>query len=339
MSLCDSCLWQHENKEETNAEVDTLWQFPYQQYEDVKVMGAALRDDYERVRARYVDDPDRYWNRHNADGYTFTQWTIYYVSKKNYTYRTIRPFVERLFHALSWMPFFGSLLALGRRDDCRHHTLHHFFFWMESGMTFYQKRLYRHLVNWLNRRRLSHLLFVCDANGHHVIDYFHQVHLPHQVFQTCRQLTRAYKQTERAWFAEMNVLPRCEQCRDWLRPYEHLLDSADEVNAWLDEHPEWSERVLEMIQQREACNRLYQEHTSKERESDQDSVQRHDFVLDVYRTLFEWEPMDLTHMSSFSSPISSSSSTTTSSSITTTSSSITSSSSSSSSTSTSSVSS
>lgn len=290
---CNGCLWRHECHTEAlddEKESGTLWHFPYQQYADVNEMHAALEQHHQQwVSRHHVNGKDAYWNRHNTEGYTFTQWTIYYVSKKNHAYRRIRPTIEILFHALSRMPFFGRLLGLGRRDDRHHHTLHHFLFWMESGMTFFQKRLYRDLVHWLNRHRLSYLLFVSDQNNRSVIDYFHQVQLPSHIFQECRSLTRAYKETERAWFAQLDFLARCEECNDWVRPYEDLVEHTDDVNAWLDEHPDWSDTLLEMIQKREKCNRMYLQAGDPSRPTDEQSVQRHDYVLDVYRTLFVWD--------------------------------------------------
>lgn len=286
---CNACLWREECVTESD-EAGTLWTFPYPQYPEFDAMLIALRQHYADFLQQHPQQHDAYWNRHNTDGYTFTQWTIYYVSKKTHSYRRIRPIIEKLFQALSRMPFFGRLLALGRADDRHHHTLHHYLFWMESGMTFFQKRLYRHLVHWLNRHRMSYLMFVCDQHGRNVNDYFHQVQLPDEIFAQCRALTRAYKGAEQRWFAQLDFLSRCRECHDCVQPYDDLIERAGQVHEWLDKHPEWTDAVWKMIRQREQCNRMYADsHDDFSRLTNEQSVLRHDYVLDVYRTVFDCE--------------------------------------------------
>lgn len=276
--LCSIC--QSREHEVSVGTSSTLWEFPFLQYRRYEDMKQALNDYYSKYEH---PDPRTFWCLHNEDGYTFTQWQIYFLSKKYYRYRGMRGPVFTLFNVLATFPFFTDLLLLGTRQDPAHHTLHHFLFHMECGINHLQTRMYFFLVKSLGQHSQLHTK---DQRNCSVIDYYNKQLLPPHVVKKCNALTESYKKTENELFEHLHFLSKCRQCSSYLRPYQELVEQHTHLFEFLDQCPEWSDKIHSMLQDRDKCNQLYGSHVQNE--GDLESVKRHDYVIQVYRTLFEW---------------------------------------------------
>lgn len=287
-NLCESCRMKtqlsvsdHTSQTEETETQKTLWDFPFLSYSSFGEMLSGLVDFVQQYHAS-----DRFWSQRNEDGYSFTQWQIYYISKKFFRYKGIRGAVFNLFNALSKFSFFGALITLGTATDPLHHTVHHYLLHMECGMNTLQMKLYQFLVNWLVQHGYCDSLSRTDDRGMNVFDYFEKLFLPVQVVRQCRQLTETYKREEQCLFAMLPFLSKCEMCSSYINPYTELVQNSDRLFRFLDDQPDWSDRIYDMLSQRDQCNQLYAKHTS--RQIDEKCVQRHDHVINVYRSLFEW---------------------------------------------------
>lgn len=282
-SICQSRKQQQEVSVSETVGTSTLWEFPFLQYHRFDEMKQALNLYYNSYEN---SDPRTFWCLHNEDGYTFTQWQIYFLSKKYYRYRGMRGPVFTLFNVLATFPFFTDLLLLGTRQDPTHHTLHHFLFHMECGINHIQTRMYFFLVKSLQQHGHLHRIHTKDGRNCSVIDYYNKLLLPQHVVNKCNSLTEAYKKTENELFEHLHFLSKCRQCSSYLRPYQELVEQHIHLFEFLDQYPEWSEKIHEMLQSRDECNQLYG--TYVKNEGDLESIKRHDYVIQVYRTLFEW---------------------------------------------------
>lgn len=266
--------------QDVNSSTITLWDFPFLQYRSFHSMRVALIEMYK------TNPSAQFWSQYNQEGYTFTQWQIYFLSKKYYRYKSLRGPVFTLFNVLASMPFFIDLLLTGTRDDPCHHTIHHYLYHMECGINNLQTKMYDFLVKELSKHQKSHFLYQKDKNGSSVVDYFQRLCLPTEVVEKCRNLTEAYKRTEQQLFGQLQFLSKCKLCSSYLQPYDELIQHHQTLYDFLDTQPEWSDKLLGMLVDRDQCNRLYAEMT--QHEMDEKCIARHDYVLEVYRKLFDW---------------------------------------------------
>ena len=283
--LCATCelkLTPAENVEVGAEGVQgSIWEFPFLKYENFHEMWCEFNEFYRKFLLNGHSDRD-FWCLHNKEGYTFTQWQVFYVSKKIHRYRDLRRAVFTLFNVLCKFSFWNELLRLGTRSDSRHHTIHHYLVHMESGMNAFQKKMFDFLNNYMTSEEIE----LKDNNNCSIIDYYNQILIPEAVQKLCAELTEQYKRTEKEFFDQLPFMIRCEMCSACIQPYEDLVQYHTELYQLLDEQPDWSDRLEEMLTQRERCNRMYAECTT--RVLDERCVRRHDYVLDVYRKLFEW---------------------------------------------------
>lgn len=284
--LCSTCMSRIQvPTADSKSGTLTLWDFPFLQYRSFHEMKRNLSDYYTAYQQESAD-PSLFWRTHNEDGYTYTQWQIYFLSKKYHRYRGMRCAVFTLFDVLATFPFFIDLILLGTRDDPAHHTLHHYLFHMECGINYLQKKMYTRLVRHLERKGRLDALETRDARNHSVTDYYQKLVLPTEVVKTCNSLTESYKKIENDLFSNLEFLSRCRMCQTYLRPYQELVEQHNYLFEFLDKYPEWSDKIYNMLQERDQCNQLYYSYITTE--GDVDSVKRHDYVIGVYRTLFEW---------------------------------------------------
>lgn len=290
--LCNSCQLQLSLPSvlNPNTHPSSIWGFPFMQYTEYDVMKTALQQHYSEWLELPDKRPDEYWRCHNVEGYTFTQWNIYYLSKKYFRFKNFRGIVFSLFNALHTLPFFVDLLLTGTLSDPLHTTIHHYLNHMESGMNSMQFRMYRFLVETVTHAERANVLLQADQNGNgmNIHNYLEKLILPEAVLKQCRQLTDQYKKSENTLFARLQFLRKCTRCQCYLQPYEDLVENSQHLFEFLDLHPDWNDRLCTMLEQREQCNRLYESVIRVERTIDQKCVERHDYVIDVYRKLFDW---------------------------------------------------
>lgn len=283
-NLCDACEWKQKLSVSIHStNLDTIWGFDFTEYADVETMKTSFEQLYSQYMINHPATVDEFWNTHNEYGYTYSQWQIYYLSKKYHRYHDLKDPLFNLFHVLSGYAFFVDLLLLGTRDDPHHHTLHHYFFQMECGVTCVQMIMFRYLRNFLIREGRERSLNQKDKNDRSVYDYLQQLYVPKYILSRCRRLTEKYKRCEQEWFESFPCMKQCVQCRNCIRPYETMMTNQNKCLEFLNTNPEWREKLLEMVKQREECNHLYAQFAK--RQLDMNCLQRHDYVVDTYHAL------------------------------------------------------
>lgn len=281
-NLCDACEWKQKLSVSIHStHLDTIWGFDFTQYPDVQSMRENFDQLYSTYRQQHPEAPDQFWNTHNEYGYTYSQWQIYYLSKKYHRYQDLKDPLFNLFYVLSDYPFFIDLLLMGTRDDPNHHTLHHYFFQMECGVTAMQMIMFRYLKNLLSGRPGS--LEQKDKNDFSVYDYQQQLYVPKYILNRCRRFTEKYKKCEQEWFQVFPYMKKCVQCGGCIRPYETMLANKNKCLDFLRTNPEWKDKLIEMVNNREDCNQLYAKFAK--RQLDLNCVERHDYVVETYHIL------------------------------------------------------
>ena len=121
--ICRACSIRQAVPDIPESLTETIWAFPFFSYTSQQEMGEAFD--------RFVRSKPSFYASHNEDGYTFTQWQIYYLSKNRHDCKPLHRSVLHLFRVLSTYPFFRDMIRLGSVRDPAHHTLHHFTKYMD----------------------------------------------------------------------------------------------------------------------------------------------------------------------------------------------------------------
>lgn len=262
--LCSACLLRTETNE-LNELSHTLWGFNPYAYSSCKELKIALS---QFITTYYYEKgkPSCFYNSLNKDGYSFSQWNIYYLSKNDTKSRRLHLQTMWLFYILSEYPFFPSLIRVGKRDDPLHHTLHHFISYLEKyGCS--QKKITGLL--------LYHGLTMNDTDGDGNIPaaLLLQTEMSKEDLLKCKQLTCTYKELEKKCLQPLSPFVRkCAKC-------EEPIGLFDDITTHFDKIRHLSTSIDEMTLLREECNNIYKKY------GDSQSVQRHQYVVDLYRSL------------------------------------------------------
>lgn len=271
--FCRACLYTLP-KDVNNDHKNTIWAFDplvYSSYHDMK-------DAFYRFFANDHNNNDSFHLTHNDDGYTYTQWYIYYLCKNYHRFHNLKRPVKWLLHILADYPFFRSLLRYGSREDPYHHTLHHFAKYMD--------RLTHHhtcIINLLTKEGLS--LSDEDNQGFTGHDYLSQKILSKEDLEAAASFTRLYKTNERCLFSLMgDAMKTCEKCKDPISPYDDIECYAKTHQHFINENRCLVETI---VTDREKCCAIYKTYQCDE------SCKRHLYVIDKYKALLN---MNVTNM-------------------------------------------
>lgn len=267
--LCSACLVRladHTEDNENEKLNDTLWGFNPYSYATYKDLRFALN---EFIDHHFLNNHPHFYNSLNDEGYTFTQWNIYYLSRNDTKSRRLHLQTMWLFYLLSEHSFFRDMIRHGKRDDPLHNTLHHFMSYLEKfGST--QKKIISLL--------LSHGLDMndMDAQGKTPSSLLLEMEMDQQDVVRCNELTRAYKQLEKTCLSPLyndHLIRLCKECNEPVGLFEDISTHFDKIRYL-------STEIQEMTRLREECNDIY-----KKYDSESPSVQRHQYVINLYKSL------------------------------------------------------
>ena len=250
---CKACSIRQTIPSVPESLTESIWAFPFFSYVTEKEMGDAF---YRFVQENPYNSS---YNSHNEEGYTFTQWQIYYLSKNRHDCKPLHRSVLHLFHVLSAYPFFRDMIRLGSVRDPVHHTLHHFTKYMDRVS--YQQN---EMLTLLTHNGLS--LEDEDSEGMTPQDYLSNIRLHPQDLRRANVLTRLYKERERVLFETISVR-RCESCNDPVAPYDDLSHAKPDRS-----------QLQEILKFREECVDIYRAYNCS-------SVARHQYIIDRYKSL------------------------------------------------------
>lgn len=271
--LCSACLvrlddTQYDKNEKLN---DTLWGFNPYSYTTYKDLRYALN---EFIQIHFYNNENNenkthFYNSLNEEGYTFPQWNIYYLAKNDTKSKRLHLQTMWLFYLLSDHPFFSDMIRHGKRDDPLHNTLHHFMSYIEKyGST--QKKIMSLLI--------SHGLNMddTDSEGKTPASVLLELQMDKMDMSKCNELTRAYKELEKRCLSPLydgHYIRLCEKCCQPVGLFEDISTHFDKIRYFSNE-------IQEMTRLREECNNIYKKYDDKSQ-----SVQRHQYVIDLYKSL------------------------------------------------------
>lgn len=235
---------------------DTIWSFPFFTYKSQQEMAEAFKS--------FMSTNPLNFASYNDEGYTYPQWQIYYLSKNRHDYRALHRSVLHLFRIMSSYPFFKDMIRYGSKNDPLHHTLHHFTKYMDR-VSYNQNEM----LAILTENGLS--LEDEDSDGMTPRDYLSNIRLNQEDLKRANELTRLYKERERVLFEAVRVR-RCEICNDAIAPYNDLSNISNICNI------SNNSQIQEIMSLREECADIYRAYNSS-------SVARHQYVIDIYKSL------------------------------------------------------
>lgn len=266
MTRCSTCELKCSDH---NTQTEDIWGFnPYS-----STTYNEMRENFSRFVEQTNFNPFTF----NEEGYTYTQWYIYYLAKNTYKSKKLYRATLWLFRVLSFYPFFSKLIRMGKRDDPLHNTLHHFFLYLDQFKT-----PQRTVVDLLLEYGLE--MDSEDSEGRSGTSMFYTKNMSDEHTKRVNQLTRDYKLLERHLFSHPLIsssIEKCEECSDEIDKYRDLTSLFPRLSLTKE-----TETVIEMmkiiLQKREECNAVYISVFT-----DSNSIQRHQYIVDVYKNLLQ----------------------------------------------------
>ena len=278
--LCSSC----EYKYNVPSDTGNLWGFyPYSHltYHSMKDALSEYISVHYNIHNIHTKNPS-FYNTYNEDGYTYTQWYIYYLSKNVHKFRKLYRPTMWLFRILSEYPFFNALIRQGRRDDPLHTTLHHFMRYIEK-----YGGIQKEMVGLLQYHGLS--MDDEDSDGRTSCAYLLKREMSEDDQGYAILLTCEYKKMEDELFRSISSLIRkCDDCGEPIAKYEDLSNISNPNHDILA-------KIECILKKRQECNDIYRKYCNisnnisnindNKENKENNSIQRHQYVIDQYKKI------------------------------------------------------
>jgi hypothetical protein len=261
-TICAICEQLQKINSYTPLQTNTIWSFNPYLYLSLNQMRSAF---YFFFQQEYKSST--FYTTYNEEGYTYTQWHIYYLAKNTVKSKKLQKQTFWLFQVLSHYPFFTEMIIMGSQNDPLHHTLLHFMRYLEKYGTIQKK-----IVKLLEEFSLQ--LSDTDTNGCSG-EYFllYKIMDKHDI-DKCNQLTREYKLMESELFSQPDIKEHLQCCKLCNEPIDKFIDLVR-----LSTLEKYNIIITTIIEKRTECNQIY-----KNYHSDIDaSVERHQYVIDIYK--------------------------------------------------------
>lgn len=265
--------------------INNIWGFNPYSFKTYKSLKEGFREFYIHTiknTPKVVDDTPKvvdivddthFYSSYNESGYTYTQWYIYIISKNNYKYKELKKITLWLFQVLSGYDFFKKLIALGKRDDPLHNTIHHFLKYLDN-MGIYQEII----LNLLTQNDLS--LDKEDGEGLTGNDYLITKILSDEDLRITREITKQYKIEEELIFKHElfkdNSFSKCNMCYKFIDIYQDMLKNKSKIIIF----DSIINKLKTVIQKRQDCIDIY-----KKYEKCNNSTNRHIYVVKIYKNI------------------------------------------------------
>lgn len=264
-NICSICRQTKTIALTTPVDSNTIWGFNPYIYMSFNQMKNAF---YFYLKNK--DISRSFYTTHNEEGYTYTQWQIYYISKNTTKAKKLHKQTFWLFSVLSEYTFFTEMIRMGSAADPLHHTLLHFMKYMEKYGPLQQK-----MVSLLEMFGLC--LTDIDTNGCSGEYYLLDKIMEKSDIDRCNQLTHEYKKIEDDLFNTpeiLNYLQKCEECGEPVDKFVDLKKIPTEIME------KYSYFLQTSIKKRRECNEIYKSyiHTNS-------SIERHQYVIDMLSSI------------------------------------------------------
>lgn len=262
--LCATCKEKNIEKEENIK--NSIWGFNPFKYDTIIDMKFGFSDFYKNT-----ENKSDFYKIFNEEGYNYSQWYIYYLSRNLYRCKKLHKQIVWFFQVTSSYSFFRDFIKLGKRDDDKHTTLHHYLKYMNN-----MGRLQQLILDLLLKNGLS--MKDEDRQGLNGYDYLNSKILENKDKKDAELLTRQYKELEKNLDQFIsNFMRKCEICQDYIEKYQ---DIKEKKTMWLN--VDNIEIIKNIIHLRQECNDIYRKY---ENPSCINSVERHQYVIDVYKEI------------------------------------------------------
>lgn len=263
-NICGTCI----EKMGINNVLDdpeSIWNFNPFNYNTFRDMSRGFYFFYGKIKKK-----TEFFKKYNEEGYTYSQWYIYYLSNNMYKHKKLHAQIVWFFQSISYYPFFKELIKLGKRDDRKHNTLHHFLKYMTN-----MGKLQKIILDLL----LEHGLNMIDEDneGFSPADYINNKMLCAEDKITCASLTKEYKEREKQLdeiiFLKIGEkMKKCKMCFDYICKYEDIKKYKDFI---ID--TDTTDKMKMIISLRQHCINIYKKYEDCSR-----SIERHQYIVDIY---------------------------------------------------------
>jgi hypothetical protein len=248
---------------------DTIWDFNPYIFNTYQSLKKGFKDFY---KSSLIND--NFYSIHNEDGYTYTQWYVYIISKNNYKYKELKKSTLWLFQVLCNYDFFKKLIFLGKKEDSLHNTLHHFLKYLDN-IGLYQECILNILLN--NNLNLDQE----DGEGISGNEYLSRKSLSEDDLKLTKELTKTYKNNEDDLFSHYifndSSFSKCISCNKFIDIYKDIILNKDKITGF----KEILEKFDYIIKKRQDCINIYKKYKNCE-----NSMQRHEYVVNIYKQIF-----------------------------------------------------
>jgi hypothetical protein len=267
---CSSC---QQKLIQLDKEKNNIWGFNPYLFDTYKGLKEGFQKFYNEINRINNED---FYLCYNDDGYTYSQWHIYIISKNNYKYKNLKKITLWLFQVLSDYSFFQRLISLGKKNDPLHNTLHHYLKFMDN-MGFYQKCALKLLLD----NQLS--LEAEDSDGISANEYLLRKQLSQEDLLITKEITKQYKEEEKILFLDdlfkEDCFVRCLLCNNFINIHENMLENKKKIVKYHN-FDKIHTKIESIIKKREDCINIY-----KKYENCINSTQRHMYVLNTYKEI------------------------------------------------------
>ena len=289
--ICGTC----EQKNSIEKDSETIWGFNPFMYDTFRSLKKAFYFFYIKMKPNF-------YKKLNEEGYTYSQWYIYYLSNNMYKYKKLHKQIVWLFQVMSEYDFFKHFIKLGKFEDHKHNTLHHYLKYM-TNMGNLQYLILNLLIN--NGLNMTDE----DNEGYNGYDYLNNKLLSDEDKLEKNILTRKYKILEKEFDNIVllkigDKMKKCDICLDFIEKYEDIKlykqyiykkddkedneengdkeDNEDnEKNEKNEKNVKYIKHLIEkIIEYRQNCINIHKKYIKCS-----DSIERHQYVVDIYREL------------------------------------------------------
>jgi hypothetical protein len=266
-----------------DTSINTIWGFNPYCFSTYKLMKDGFRNFYSKI-VNKSNNEDEFYRVYNKEGYTYSQWYIYIISKNYHKFKDLKKHTLWLLQVMESYDFFKKLISMGKKDDHLYTTLHHFLKYLDN-MGIYQKNTLKLLID--NDLNLD------TEDGDHITghEYLSNKMLSEEDISITKELTKQYKLDEEFIFSYIenigdiedkeNSFIRCEECNNFINIYEDLRKNKEKIISFTYFN-EIISKILNIIKKRQDCINIY-----KKYEKLDNSTQRHTHVIDIYKVIFD----------------------------------------------------
>lgn len=259
--LCQTC---EQKTTPSTSTHNNIWDFNPYLYPTFYEMTNGFRDFYEKHNCKMNEKNNSFYETYNDDGYTYSQWYVYFISKNYYRYKDLKKQTYWFFQIMAGYGFFKKMVRMGKRDDPLHTTLHHFLKYLDN-FTWYTNKI----IDLLHDNGLQ--LEDEDGEGISGNDYLAQHLLSPEDLEHSKRITGEYKRLEESFYEHpfFSDFKRCQRCNDFLDKYQEMIRNKEKMK-------EMKPVIIDIIKKRQECIDIYLKYPKCE-----NSTKRHQYIVDL----------------------------------------------------------